>query len=58
MSASNLPLTLSEAVLEAESITAEAASAAFVDRKRREFEAAVDEHLMRWGFDFPEAVQS
>lgn len=45
-----------EPVLEAERITAEAASAAFVDEKRREFDAAVVDHCMRFGFDFAEAV--
>lgn len=51
MSASDLPLTFSEAVIEAELITAESASAAFVDAKRAEFDAAVEEHCMRFGFD-------
>lgn len=49
---------VSEAVAEAELITAEAASAAEVDRLRREFDEAVERHCMRFGMDFPEAVQS
>lgn len=49
-----LPLTLSEAVIEAESITAEAASAAEVDRLRREWDAAVERHCLRFGYDFSE----
>lgn len=38
-------------VFEAERITAEAASAAWVDAKRREFDAAVERHCMLFGFD-------
>lgn len=53
-----LPLTLSEAVIEAESITAEAASAAWVDEGRREFERRQSIHLFTYGFDYPEAVES
>lgn len=40
-----------QVVAEAERALEEAASAAYVDAKRAEFDRAVDEHCARFGFD-------
>lgn len=48
----------SQPIEEAERALDEAASAAYVDMKRRELDAAIENHLMHYGFDVDREVNA